>query len=147
MAFLSSLWHVLSIRWLLFQLLSLLSTAIILRLHYGSCSFYRYILKVFISLRSRRKSIKYRRLSIWLLKLFIFRVIWRSLIGGSRLLLRSDWAWISSLLLNQLSLSLPKLMLCLLKLFKQFNLFLHGVWFSKLHLHILLLNNFKLFLH
>jgi hypothetical protein len=100
MTLLASLWCVMSIRWFLIQLFSLLSTAIILWLHVRSCSFSRNILVVFISLRGRRNSIKDWGLSIWLLELIKLRIVWRSLIRKSSLLLRRDRAWISSLLLN-----------------------------------------------
>lgn len=120
-----------------------------MRLYLGRGSvLWLHIQKVIISGRGWGNSVKNWSLGIWLLEFFIFLVIWRFLIKvTTRLLLRGNWARISSLLLYQLSLCLSKLLLCLFKLFKQLNLFLDSIRLSELHLHVFLLDCVKLFLH
>lgn len=112
---------------LLFNLIYILPIATVLGLRQRNLRFHGGILIVFISLWSLAESFKYWGLSVGGLNFFILLIVGRSLIGNTRRLLRRDWARISSLLFYQLSLSLSKLMLSLLKLFKHFNLLLHGV--------------------
>ena len=119
-------------RLLLFNLLNNFPIATVLGLRQRSLRFHRGILIVLISLWGWAESFKHWGLSIWGLNFFILLIVRRSLIGNGRRLLRRDRARISSLLLYQLSLSLSKLMLSLLKLFKHFNLLLHGVRLGKL---------------
>jgi hypothetical protein len=117
---------------LLFNMLYNFPIATVLGLRKRSLPFHGGILIVIISLWGWAESFKHWGLSVGGLNFFILLIVRRSLIGNGRLLVRRDWARISSLLLYQLSLSLSKLMLSLLKLFKHFNLLLHGVRLGKL---------------
>lgn len=140
-----SLRNILLIRRLLFfNLFDILSIATVLGLRERSLRFHGGILIVIISLA---ESFKHWGLGIGWLNFFILLIVGRSLIGNRRGLLRRDGARISPLLLYQLSLSLSKLMLGLLKLFKHFNLLLHCVRLGKLHLHVLLLDCLEFLLH